>query len=151
MRATCEGTSIRFASSVRILSRAISDSSSRSGRTRRTSTSRIATPGLSVDALPCRELLIDLNSKPRKPCPVRPVPTRDAGPRLDYRVGCGGDAPRYLRGRRAPTPLSTAYSMILRDPVHGLVSFETEEESIVPALLEARELQRLRRVRQTGL
>jgi HD superfamily phosphohydrolase len=41
--------------------------------------------------------------------------------------------------------------MILRDPVHGLVSFETEEESIVPALLEARELQRLRRVRQTGL
>ena len=41
--------------------------------------------------------------------------------------------------------------MILRDPVHGLVSFEAEEESIVPALLEARELQRLRRVRQTGL
>lgn len=41
--------------------------------------------------------------------------------------------------------------MILRDPVHGLVSFETEEEAIVPALLEARELQRLRRVRQTGL
>jgi HD superfamily phosphohydrolase len=44
-----------------------------------------------------------------------------------------------------------ALVMILRDPVHGLVSFETEEESIVPALLEARELQRLRRVRQTGL
>ncbi len=41
--------------------------------------------------------------------------------------------------------------MILRDPVHGLVSFEAEEESIVPALLQARELQRLRRVRQTGL
>lgn len=41
--------------------------------------------------------------------------------------------------------------MILRDPVHGLVSFESEEESIVPALLEAREVQRLRRVRQTGL
>lgn len=41
--------------------------------------------------------------------------------------------------------------MILRDPVHGLVSFEAAEESIVPALLEARELQRLRRVRQTGL
>ena len=41
--------------------------------------------------------------------------------------------------------------MILRDPVHGLVAFETEEEAIVPALLEARELQRLRRVRQTGL
>jgi uncharacterized protein len=41
--------------------------------------------------------------------------------------------------------------MILRDPVHGLVSFEAEEESIVPALLQAKELQRLRRVRQTGL
>jgi uncharacterized protein len=41
--------------------------------------------------------------------------------------------------------------MILRDPVHGLVSFEAPEEAIVPALLEARELQRLRRVRQTGL
>jgi hypothetical protein len=41
--------------------------------------------------------------------------------------------------------------MILRDPVHGLVSFESEEESIVPALLAAREVQRLRRVRQTGL
>jgi hypothetical protein len=41
--------------------------------------------------------------------------------------------------------------MILRDPVHGLVSFESEEEAIVPALLEAREVQRLRRVRQTGL
>jgi HD superfamily phosphohydrolase len=41
--------------------------------------------------------------------------------------------------------------MILRDPVHGLVAFETPEESIVPALLEAAELQRLRRVRQMGL
>src|SRR5688500_2243562 len=41
--------------------------------------------------------------------------------------------------------------MILRDPVHGLVSFEAPEESIVPALLETAELQRLRRIRQTGL
>lgn len=41
--------------------------------------------------------------------------------------------------------------MILRDPVHGLVSFESEEESIVVRLLKARELQRLRRVRQMGL
>lgn len=41
--------------------------------------------------------------------------------------------------------------MILRDPVHGLVSFESEEESIVPALLETREVQRLRRIRQLGL
>lgn len=41
--------------------------------------------------------------------------------------------------------------MILRDPVHGLVSFESAEESIVPALLVAPEVQRLRRVRQMGL
>ena len=41
--------------------------------------------------------------------------------------------------------------MILRDPVHGLVSFETEESSIVPRLLGTREVQRLRRIRQLGL
>src|SRR5687767_7877086 len=41
--------------------------------------------------------------------------------------------------------------MILRDPVHGLVSFESDEESIVPLLLETREVQRLRRIRQLGL
>lgn len=41
--------------------------------------------------------------------------------------------------------------MILRDPVHGLVSFEAEEQLIVPALLETRELQRLRRIHQLGL
>lgn len=41
--------------------------------------------------------------------------------------------------------------MILRDPVHGLVAFESEEEAIVPALLETREVQRLRRIRQLGL
>ena len=42
-------------------------------------------------------------------------------------------------------------SMILRDPVHDLVRFETEEEAIVPALLDAREVQRLRRIRQLGV
>jgi hypothetical protein len=41
--------------------------------------------------------------------------------------------------------------VILRDPVHGLVSFENDEEAIVPALLEAAEVQRLRRIRQLGL
>ena len=41
--------------------------------------------------------------------------------------------------------------MILRDPVHGLVEFETDEEDIVAALLEAGEVQRLRRIRQLGL
>ncbi|MBK7581557.1 MAG: HD domain-containing protein [Myxococcales bacterium] len=41
--------------------------------------------------------------------------------------------------------------MILRDPVHGLVEFETDEEDIVSALLEAGEVQRLRRIRQLGL
>jgi hypothetical protein len=41
--------------------------------------------------------------------------------------------------------------MILRDPVHGLVSFEAEELSIVPRLMQAEEVQRLRRIRQLGL
>lgn len=41
--------------------------------------------------------------------------------------------------------------MILRDPVHGLVSFESREQQIIPQLLCAREVQRLRRVHQLGL
>ena len=41
--------------------------------------------------------------------------------------------------------------MILRDPVHGLVAFESEEEALVVRLLQARELQRLRRIRQLGV
>jgi hypothetical protein len=41
--------------------------------------------------------------------------------------------------------------MILRDPVHGLVAFETVESSIVPRLMTAREVQRLRGIRQLGL
>lgn len=41
--------------------------------------------------------------------------------------------------------------MILRDPVHGLVAFETAEEHIVEALMDTPEVQRLRRVRQLGV
>jgi len=41
--------------------------------------------------------------------------------------------------------------VLLRDPVHGLITFEHEEESIVPRLLAAPEVQRLRRIRQLGL
>jgi HD superfamily phosphohydrolase len=41
--------------------------------------------------------------------------------------------------------------MILRDPVHGLVSFEAPELSIVVELLQCPEVQRLRRIRQLGL
>lgn len=41
--------------------------------------------------------------------------------------------------------------MILRDPVHGLVAFEGDFERIALALLDTREVQRLRRVRQLGL
>lgn len=41
--------------------------------------------------------------------------------------------------------------MILRDPVHGLVSFEADEYTLIPRLLETREVQRLRRIRQLGL
>jgi HD superfamily phosphohydrolase len=41
--------------------------------------------------------------------------------------------------------------MILRDPVHGLVAFESDEELIVEALIDTPEVQRLRRVRQLGV
>jgi HD superfamily phosphohydrolase len=41
--------------------------------------------------------------------------------------------------------------MILRDPVHDLVTFEAEEESLVPALLDTPEMQRLRRIKQLGV
>ena len=40
--------------------------------------------------------------------------------------------------------------MILRDPVHGLIAFESDEERVIEALLETREVQRLRRIRQLG-
>lgn len=41
--------------------------------------------------------------------------------------------------------------MILRDAIHGLVSFDGPAEAIIEPLLRAREVQRLRRVRQLGL
>jgi HD superfamily phosphohydrolase len=41
--------------------------------------------------------------------------------------------------------------MILRDPIHGLIAFESEEDAIVTRLLGTREVQRLRRIRQLGL
>ena len=42
-------------------------------------------------------------------------------------------------------------AMILRDPVHGLIAFEDTTDEIVEQLLGAREVQRLRRIRQLGL
>ncbi len=41
--------------------------------------------------------------------------------------------------------------MILRDPVHGILAFESEEASIVERLLATPEVQRLRRIRQLGV
>lgn len=41
--------------------------------------------------------------------------------------------------------------MILRDAVHGLVSFESDEELVVPRLMDTPEMQRLRRIRQLGV
>ena len=41
--------------------------------------------------------------------------------------------------------------MILRDPVHGLVAFESQEEEVNETLLSTLELQRLRRIRQLGV
>jgi uncharacterized protein len=41
--------------------------------------------------------------------------------------------------------------VLLRDPVHGLLTFERDEERIVVRLLDTPEVQRLRRIRQLGL
>jgi hypothetical protein len=41
--------------------------------------------------------------------------------------------------------------MILRDPVHGLVEFESDEERVVEQLMDTEEVQRLRRIRQLGV
>ena len=41
--------------------------------------------------------------------------------------------------------------MILRDAVHGLVSFEGDEELVIPRLMDTPEMQRLRRIRQLGV
>ncbi len=41
--------------------------------------------------------------------------------------------------------------MLLRDPVHGLITFDTDEDAIVVRLLGTPEVQRLRRIRQLGL
>src|SRR5947208_14061597 len=41
--------------------------------------------------------------------------------------------------------------MLLRDPVHGLVAYEGDFERVALALLDTREVQRLRRIRQLGV
>lgn len=41
--------------------------------------------------------------------------------------------------------------MILRDAIHGLVAFESDEERIVARLLDTAEVQRLRRIKQLGV
>ena len=41
--------------------------------------------------------------------------------------------------------------MILRDPVHGLIPFDTAEDEIVVRLLGTSQMQRLRRIRQLGV
>src|SRR3984885_7805738 len=41
--------------------------------------------------------------------------------------------------------------MILRDPVHGLVAFESAEGGLVEPPLDTPEVQRLRRIRQLGV
>lgn len=67
---------------------------------------------------------------------------------------------RMFQGSRLPTRRESSdvweirrlggTRVILRDPVHGLVDFEGIAERVVVALLKAREVQRLRYVRQLG-
>src|SRR5690242_19616990 len=119
---------MRFASSTRIFSRRMSEASSASGSWRSTSTSRMGRGG--------GEALGRAMGSPTARAP---------GPRTVIRLKL-----RALSRRVESQPLYCA-PMILRDPVHGLVAFERKEEEIVVKLLEAKELQRLRRIRQLGL
>jgi HD superfamily phosphohydrolase len=48
-------------------------------------------------------------------------------------------------------PLVVPCRVILRDPVHGLIAFEGAAERVIRSILDTREVQRLRRVRQLGL
>ncbi len=41
--------------------------------------------------------------------------------------------------------------MILRDAVHGLISFESQEDTVIRELLDTPEVQRLRRIKQLGV
>jgi HD superfamily phosphohydrolase len=41
--------------------------------------------------------------------------------------------------------------VILRDPVHGLIAFDSPEDAIIVRLLQTSEVQRLRRIRQLGV
>ncbi len=52
---------------------------------------------------------------------------------------------------RGPARVYAPAAMILRDPVHGLISFTGPVESVVVRLLDCREVQRLRRIRALGL
>ncbi len=64
-------------------------------------------------------------------------------------IGMRGGAAIGMRGGAAIG--RGAAPMILRDPIHGLVAFESEEDAIVTRLLATSEVQRLRRIRQLGL
>ena len=63
----------------------------------------------------------------------------------------GGAEPRRPPQRGREGRVLDRGAMILRDPVHGLVAFEGDFEKVALALLDTREVQRLRRVRQLGL
>ena len=72
--------------------------------------------------------------------------------RGDRRVDRAPAAPsRCASGTTTAASVDTVeVAVILRDPVHGLVAFEGDEERIVERLLDTPEVQRLRRVRQLG-
>jgi uncharacterized protein len=68
--------------------------------------------------------------------------------------GVGGRWAARRKDTMAPWPdRNERFSLggvILRDPVHGLISFEGPDEEVVPRLMDTREVQRLRRIRCLG-
>ncbi len=72
-------------------------------------------------------------------------------------VSRGRGAPRISGGAERRTFIAAGAEihygcdMIVRDPVHGLVSFERPEECVVADLIDTSEVQRLRRIRMLGV
>jgi HD superfamily phosphohydrolase len=78
------------------------------------------------------------------PARLGPSDDRDGGDEGDE--GDGGEGSRDCDGEG-----EGGLAVILRDAVHGLVSFEADEERVVPRLMDTPEVQRLRRIRQLGV
>ncbi|RMH39652.1 MAG: HD domain-containing protein [Deltaproteobacteria bacterium] len=76
--------------------------------------------------------------------PARPVVARLPPARRGRRRGG-----QVVTARRSSVSARPAKDRVFRDPVHGLVEFRGDDRALIP-LVDARPMQRLRRIRQMG-